>query len=136
MMPKQSLGMDQGAIVFYDGGCGLCNREIQFYRRLDKSGRVDWVDINTNMHLLEAFGVTYEQAMRRFHVLDRNGVLQNGAPAFLAVWRELDGFNMLSRLVYMTRTVGLLDWLYGIFSKWRYRSRNPMSCSTSENTAI
>ncbi|MDV2858555.1 DCC1-like thiol-disulfide oxidoreductase family protein [Oceanimonas sp. CAM02] len=29
--------------VFYDGRCGLCDREIAFYRRRAKPGSVRWL---------------------------------------------------------------------------------------------
>ena len=121
----------QRAIVFYDGGCGLCRREIRFYRRCDRQDAVQWVDINQDMSILSALGVTYDHAMRRFHVLDRNGVLQDGAPAFLAMWRELPLFWLLSELVYRTRSVSVLDRIYCRFAAWRYRSREPAACNVS-----
>ena len=34
--------------VFYDGQCGLCRGEIDYYRRIAPSGLFDWVDIAGN----------------------------------------------------------------------------------------
>ena len=31
--------------VFHDGGCPLCNREIEMLRRLDTKGRIKFTDI-------------------------------------------------------------------------------------------
>ena len=31
-------------MVFYDGGCPLCRREIAHYRRIDSAERLRWVD--------------------------------------------------------------------------------------------
>lgn len=32
-------------VVFFDGGCPLCVREISHYKRLDRDGAVSWVDL-------------------------------------------------------------------------------------------
>jgi hypothetical protein len=54
-------------IMFYDGGCPLCSREIKHYRRLDSAGRIDWIDISRDASLLQAMGITLETAMARLH---------------------------------------------------------------------
>jgi predicted DCC family thiol-disulfide oxidoreductase YuxK len=33
--------------VWFDGGCPLCRREIAFMRRLDRRGRIDFVDVSS-----------------------------------------------------------------------------------------
>ncbi len=110
-------------IVFYDGGCALCSREIQHYSRLDRQRRIEWLDINRETTLLNAFGVTFDQAMRRLHVLDRNGVLVHGVRAFAALWSELPYYRVVSRLLYSTRAIRLIEPLYARFALWRYNRR-------------
>lgn len=117
-----------GAIVFYDGGCNLCSREIRYYRKLDKAGKICWQDISADTGLLEAFGVSVDDAMRRFHVLDSQGNMRIGAPAFLAMWQELPYFSLLSRFCYACHLVPALNWAYSHFAKWRYRSRSGALC--------
>ena len=115
-------------IVFFDGGCGLCSREIRLLRRFDLHRQVQWIDINLDMSLLNAFGIDYRQAMRRFHVLDPAGVLRVGAPAFVALWSVLPLFSLLARLIHLTRTVEMLDKVYEQFAERRFRAR--LRCST------
>lgn len=109
--------------MFFDGGCPLCRREVSHYRRLDRNCRVDWVDIQQDMRLLSAFGVSYPRAMQRLHALTADGLLVDGAYAFAAVWSELPYYRWLARLLYATRTLPLLDGWYGRFARWRYRRR-------------
>ncbi|MFC1681052.1 thiol-disulfide oxidoreductase DCC family protein [Pseudomonadota bacterium] len=117
-------------VVFFDGGCPLCSKEIRHYARLDREDRMEWIDISKDRDLLAAFGITYEQAMRRLHVLDRNGVLVDGARAFLAIWSELPRYRVLSRLVYAFRALNALEAAYSRFADRRYASRcRTIACS-------
>jgi len=97
------------AIMFYDGGCPLCRREIKHYRRLDSANRIDWIDISRDASLVQAMGVTLDTAMARLHVLHRDGWLATGAYAFAVVWSELPYYRWLARLVYGLGLLPLLD---------------------------
>jgi len=123
-------------IVFFDGGCSLCSREISHYRTLDRDHRVAWIDINSGAHLLDALGLSRDHAMRRLHVLDGDGVMRDGAAAFVTMWRALPYYRALAWLVDRTRTVRLLDAAYDRFAAWRYRRRqeDPV-CPASANQA-
>ena len=116
-------------VVFFDGGCGLCRREIRLMRRLDTHDKVEWVDINADMKLLEAFGVKYEVAMSRFHVLDKSGVMRVGVPAFLSLWSQLPALKLLARVIYLTRSTWMLEPAYEKFAAWRLRNRLPAMCN-------
>jgi predicted DCC family thiol-disulfide oxidoreductase YuxK len=37
--------MQRMLTVWFDGGCPLCRREIALMRRLDRRGRIDFVDV-------------------------------------------------------------------------------------------
>lgn len=110
-------------IVFYDGGCGLCAAEIRHYAHLDRAGAIEWVDISRDQVLLNALGVTCDQAMQRLHVLDRNGLLCDGVCAFLAIWTVLPYYHLLARVVRSTRMIPVLEQVYQPFAAWRYRRR-------------
>ena len=57
-------------VVFFDGGCPLCRREIAHYQRLDQQDKVRWVDIHAQPDSLHPYGVSWETAMQRIHLLD------------------------------------------------------------------
>jgi predicted DCC family thiol-disulfide oxidoreductase YuxK len=92
-------------------------------RRLDKAGRVDWVDIDRDPAALAAQGVDTAAAMRRLHALDEHGQLVSGVPAFLAVWRQLPSYRSLARVVERLRLTALLQWAYTRFADWRFERR-------------
>lgn len=116
-------------VVFFDGGCPLCSREIAHYRRLDSARRLRWVDITREPQALADAGLGGYDAMALFHVLDRDGRWQTGAWGFVTLWAELPGYRWLARLINVTRTAALLDVPYRWFARRRLRSRCGESCS-------
>jgi len=116
-------GAGHGArvVVFYDGGCPVCRREISHYRHLDRQRRIDWHDISAQPEALEHVGLEFEQAMRRFHVVDPEGMLRSGAEAFIVVWQQLPGWRWLARAVRALRLTPVLEWGYAKWAERRWR---------------
>ncbi len=115
--------MAQKPIVFYDGGCPLCQREIAHYQRVDYGGRIHWVDITRDTGALAAHGLAFSDAMARLHVLDGEGVWQTGVRAFVAIWTELPRYRWLGRGVQKLKLFSLLELVYTPFARWRYGRR-------------
>ena len=109
--------------MFYDGGCPLCRREVDHYRRLDKTHRVRWQDIAQAVSELEQRGIRAQDALARLHVIDRNGDLQTGAWAFAAVWDELPGYHWIARVLRGLHLIPVIDFVYRGFAPWRLRRR-------------
>lgn len=105
--------------VFYDGGCPVCRREIDYYRRLDRHASINWCNIDAAPEAVEGSGVTWEQAMARLHVMDRDGRLRSGAEAFTVIWDELPGWRWLSRSLRALGLLRPLDWTYGCWLRLR-----------------
>lgn len=118
-------------ILFYDGGCPLCRREIAHYRRLDRDLRIDWRDLHAADAELARHGLTPMQAMRLLHAVDRQGRRVCGVPAFMLIWRELPGYRWLARLLEWLRLVGLLDHAYRRFARWRFGRRCRQGCGAA-----
>ncbi len=110
-------------ILFYDGGCPLCRREIAHYRRLDRERRILWVDIHRDPAALAPYGIDATEAMRRIHAIDEEGTPISGVAAFAVVWRHLPGYRWLAWGLGRLGLVGPLDRAYGRFAAWRYRRR-------------
>jgi len=91
--------LDQRPVVFYDGDCPLCRREIDHYRRVDRALRVRWVDAASETDSLRDFGLTLNDAMAELHVLDEAGQWQRGVDAFLVIWDHLPRYRWLTALV-------------------------------------
>ena len=116
--------------VFYDGGCSLCSREINHYRKLDRETSIQWVDISRQPQLLNQTGLTHDQAMQRLHALDEHGQWRIGTDAFLLIWSRLPGYRWLTRLVEPLGLHRLLEPAYNRFASWRIKRRGQQdSCA-------
>jgi len=110
-------------IVFFDGGCPLCSREIAHYQRLDKNERIRWIDITREGDLARSHGIDPREAMALFHVIDGAGRTVKGAAGFVAVWRELPGYRWLAGLCSRFHLLPVMEWLYGRFARWHFQKR-------------
>ena len=109
--------------MFFDGGCPVCRREVGHYRRLDRAGRVRWVDIHRDPAPLSDWGIEPVAAMQCLHVLDREERIVTGVQAFAAVWSELPYYRWLARLTRLPGVLAVLNAVYRPFARWRYRRR-------------
>ena len=117
-------------IVFYDGGCPLCRREIAHYHRIDNEHRIQWTDIQQEADTLQAHGLSWEQAMQRMHVRDSNGQMVSGAAAFAVLWRQFPRYRFLAGLVSLPGIHWAAEQVYTVFARRRYRSRcNDQVCT-------
>jgi len=131
MLTQQNSETGKRPIVFYDGVCPLCSKEIRHYKNLCGSDKLDWLDINDSQHKLVSYGISYETAMARFHVLDGSGQWQTGAWGFVELWSHLRGYRWLAKLISLTSTQALLDKIYTIFARKRINSRcSQTSCGS------
>jgi predicted DCC family thiol-disulfide oxidoreductase YuxK len=110
-------------LVFYDGGCPLCRREIAHYQRIDADDRLDWIDISREPERVRSYGLSVGRAMQRLHVLDAGGSWQTGVAGFVELWRHLPRYRYLASLVRVLRLTAPLDWLYGHWAAWRLKRR-------------
>ena len=70
-------------VVWYDGACPLCRREIGLMRRLDRRRALTFVDV-AEPGAAEACPLDPADMLSRFHVRE-DGQLLSGAAAFAAI---------------------------------------------------
>ncbi|MBK5941551.1 thiol-disulfide oxidoreductase DCC family protein [Halochromatium roseum] len=109
--------------TFFDGGCPLCSREIAHYRKIDRDGRIQWIDITQEADALAGAGLDLPSAMRRLHVQASDGRLLSGVEAFVAIWQRLPRWYLLAGLVTRLRLTQPLEWGYQRFAERRFRQR-------------
>jgi predicted DCC family thiol-disulfide oxidoreductase YuxK len=116
-------------IIYYDGLCHLCSREINHYRhRTDDS--VQYVDIMQEDFDPELHGVDAKAVHKTMHArLD--GELNKGVDAFLAIWSVVPGYRWLNRIVSLPGIYHLAKPIYSFFAWLRpYLPRRKAACET------
>lgn len=107
--------------VYYDGACPLCRREVAWYRRLDRAGRLAWQDVSRDAGDLARDGVCQADALARIHARRPDGTLVTGAAAFVAMWERLPGFRWLAPVARQRPMLAILERAYVWFAKRRGR---------------
>lgn len=120
---------DRSTTFFFDGACPVCVRETRHWQSLlqaegsrEGAPKLRLHDISDgDMGALgSGFGVTVDDAMRRAHAIDGDGVLRTGVSAFIAVWEHLPRWRWLARLL---RSVPMAasgaELAYGVWAKAR-----------------
>jgi predicted DCC family thiol-disulfide oxidoreductase YuxK len=108
--------MSETVTVYYDSGCPLCLKEIGLMRRLDKRGRIDFVDVFDERSTCP---LDRDTLLARFHALDERGELVSGAAAFAAMWRQIPWLRPLGLLARYRPVLWVLERLYRLFLKVR-----------------
>ena len=107
--------------VFFDGKCGLCAREIAYYRKIAPAEMFIWQDIANNPAPLRPFGISQAEALRYLHLLDHQGQLQIGVNAFRAIWVELGPlWRLLAYLAGLPVIHAILIHAYNRFADYRF----------------
>lgn len=125
---KQSYRSSGKPIVFFDGACPLCSKEIKHYRGLPGANHMEWIDVSEPELQLSAYGISQHEAMQVFHVLDANGVWQRGAYGFAEVWRHLRFYKLLTYVFKIPGLLPTLNYFYHRFASWRFSRRCDSNC--------
>ena len=87
--------------VFYDGGCNLCTREIERYRKIDSRHRLTLIDISASSFDPSQYDRDLSTFMRKLHVRDAAGDFYTGIDAFTRIWAVMPNseLHLLSAVV-------------------------------------
>ena len=85
--------------IFFDGGCPLCKREIEFYKSIEPPQTFEWRDLWDPEAINQDSGFNKTDAMRSLHVLDAEGNLLIGVDAFAKIWSQFPKLRWLSILI-------------------------------------
>ena len=119
-MPKNTIK------VYFDGNCGLCSKEINYYSKIDKKNIFEWVNIYINDTDLKKLGITKSEALMELHALDENGKMYKGVDSFILIWKNLSFFwSILGILVsfypiYLTAKFAYKKFAIQRFNKLGY----------------
>ena len=102
--------------VWYDGACPLCLREIAVMRRLDRRGRITFVDVAAGAD--PSCPIDRAQLLARFHA-EEDGIVHSGAAAFAAMWRAIPLLRPLGLAARNRTVLRLLEAAYVRFLRVR-----------------
>lgn len=104
-------------LVWYDGGCPLCRREIALMRRLDRNDAITFLDVASDD---VSCPIDRGTLLARFHASE-NGRLLSGAAAFAAMWRTIPRLRLLGLAAKNVHVLAALEKLYIQFLRVRPR---------------
>ncbi|OYY70366.1 thiol-disulfide oxidoreductase DCC family protein [Sphingomonas sp. 28-63-12] len=102
-------------IIWFDGACPLCRREIALVRRLDRARRIDFIDVSGPDSVCP---IDRDALLARFHACE-DGVMLSGAAAFAAMWRAVPILRPLGLAARSGLVLAVLEWAYRRFLRWR-----------------
>ena len=105
-------------IVWHDGACPLCRREIALMRRLDRRGAIRFVDVGEAAPA--ECPIDRAALLARFHASE-DGRLLSGAAAFAAMWRAIPLLRPLGLAARSPWVLARLERLYVAFLRVRPR---------------
>lgn len=116
--------------IYYDGKCGLCSREINYYRDRDKNHSIEWIDVTSEPECLQQDGISLATALKHMHARRDDGRLVKGVDAFIAIWQHIPGWQTVARLAALPVIRQCLDVGYELFAWFRFKSYRHCRVST------
>ncbi len=98
-------------MIWFDGGCPLCRREIALMRRLDKRHAINFIDVSAGE---TGCPIDRDALLARFHARE-GGVMLSGAAAFAAMWRAIPVLRPIGLAARNATVLAALEWLYRRF---------------------
>ncbi|EHI49461.1 hypothetical protein HIMB100_00004220 [SAR116 cluster alpha proteobacterium HIMB100] len=106
--------------IYFDGKCGLCSREITYYKRIAPEGLFYWADIAHDPSALKPLKISQADALRRLHGIDEHGALHVGVDAFVLIWRQLSYWRIFGVMVSLPGVRQIAGWVYDRFADYRF----------------
>lgn len=117
-------------VVYYDGLCPLCSREINHYRKRAPVGSIEFVDIAVDGFDATKHGLDPVRVNRHFHVKEGER-LHVGVDGFRALWQVIPGFRWMRSITGLPGVYQGSKVLYAIFARLRpYLPKRKSACAT------
>ena len=99
-------------IVFFDGQCSLCTKEVTRWRRAAFREPVEWFDITGKEAELVELGIDPEQALLTLHTRTADGRIRTGIDSYILLLSQLPRWRWLGVLMGLPVIKPLLGWFY------------------------
>ena len=100
--------------ILYDGNCGLCSKEINYYKKIDKKNVFEWINVYTDDFYLKKLAILKTEALMELHAIDKEGNVYKGVDSFILIWKNLS---------FLWSILGILVSFYPIYviAKFAYK---------------
>ena len=106
--------------IFFDGDCPICLREINFMRRLNRRGRVNFIDFADPSFDEQTHGLSRPELASLIHARWADGVIIRGVEVFRSMWTAV-GLDILAKITRVWFIEQLLIRAYDWFARNRLR---------------
>ena len=104
--------------VFYDGGCPLCRREIEFLSVRDHQRLIRFRDLQKIDFTDDEISRSYGQLMGEIHGRLPDGTWIKGVEVFRRLYHAI-GWTWIVAVSRWPLISNLLNWGYGVFARRR-----------------
>ena len=111
-------------IIIFDDHCGMCSKEISYYKSLSTKNKFLWCDLHAESELLKQFNISRKDALMSLHAIDEEGKLYKSIDAFIIIWQELSYWKILAFIMKIPIINPIAKFLYQRFAVWRYARLN------------
>jgi predicted DCC family thiol-disulfide oxidoreductase YuxK len=108
-----------GCVIYFDGACPLCRREIAHYRNQEGAASIAWVDAAQCDPDSLGADLDRDAALARLHARRADGSLVSGVAAFAMIWARLPAYRWLAPIVSLRPVLFLLEIGYSAFLRLR-----------------
>ena len=123
-------------VVYFDGACPLCRREIAHYRGQEGAAAIVWVDAANCDPAALGVDLARDAALTRLHARRADGSLVSGVAAFAMIWSRLHAYRWLVRFVSRRPVLTVLDVGYSAFLRLRPLWRRAPTPSSALPVAV
>ncbi len=107
--------------IFFDGGCPLCKREVDFLQSKNQKGYLSFIDINSSDFSFGfKYGISYKQAMERIHAFKSDGSVIKDIKVFQEAY-SLIGLGWIYTPTKLPILYKCIDFIYGLWAKYRLK---------------
>ena len=104
--------------VYYNNSCNICRAEINLYKK-QNIREIEWVDITDNSVAEKDTSKDNKTLLRRLHV-EENGIVFDGAKAFLLVWKKIPKYKFLYDFFKLPIIFNIFSIFYEIIAFFLY----------------
>ena len=107
--------------IFFDGGCPIGKREVDFLQSRNQKGYLSFIDINSSDFSLDfKYGISYKQAMERIHAFKSDGSVIKDIKVFQEAY-SLIGLGWIYAPTKLPILDKCIEFVYGLWAKYRLK---------------